>query len=199
MKKGHYILLAVILVIIIAVSWFVGKYNLIQKQKPLVEEAWAQVENVYQSRLDLIPNLVATVKGAANFEKETLIGVTEARSKVAGNPTLDPDMLGDPDAFAQFQANQAGLSGALSRLMVVVESYPDIKANQNFLQLQAQLEGVENRIRTERMRYNEEARNFNQLIIVFPNNMIANMIGARSFQYFAAEEGAQKAPEISFE
>lgn len=199
MKKGHIILLAIVVIIVIAVSWFIGKYNLIQREKVNVESAWAQVENVYQTRYDLIPNLVSTVKGAANFEQETLIGVTEARSKVAGNPTLDPNMLSDPDAFAQFQANQAGLSTALSRLMVVVEQYPDIKANQNFLQLQAQLEGIENRIRTERMRYNETAKEFNQKIVIFPNNLIANMIGVRSFQFFAAEEGAQKAPQVSFD
>lgn len=199
MKKGHIILLAIVVIIVIVVSWFIGKYNLIQREKVNVESAWAQVENVYQTRFDLIPNLVSTVKGAANFEQETLIGVTEARSKVAGNSTLDPNMLSDPDAFAQFQANQAGLSNALSRLMVVVEKYPDIKANQNFLQLQAQLEGIENRIRTERMRYNEAAKDFNQKIVTFPNNMIANMIGVRSFQFFAAEEGAQKAPQVSFD
>lgn len=199
MKKGLMIFLIVIAIIAISISWFVGKYNTIQKEKVNVESAWAQVENVYQTRFDLVPNLVGTVKGAANFEQETLIGVTEARSKIGGSPTLSPDMLSDPDAFSQFQASQAGLSSALSRLMVVVESYPEIKANQNFLQLQAQLEGIENRIRTERMRYNESAKDFNQKIVVFPNNIIANMIGVRAFQFFAAEEGAQRAPQVQFD
>jgi len=156
------------------------------------------VENVYQSRFDLVPNLVATVQGAADFERETLTQVTEARSKMGGQVNLPPEALTDPAAFQQFQANQAGLSSALSRLMVVVERYPDIKANQNFLQLQAQLEGIENRIRTERMRYNDAAKLFNQLIVIFPNNMIAGMIGAEAFQFFTADAGAQSAPQVQF-
>jgi LemA protein len=198
MKKGLIVLLAILLIIIIMAGWFIGKYNRIQKEKVSVQTAWAQVENVYQSRFDLVPNLVATVQGAADFERETLTQVTEARSKMGGQVNLPPEALTDPAAFQQFQANQAGLSSALSRLMVVVERYPDIKANQNFLQLQAQLEGIESRIRIERMRYNDAAKLFNQLIVIFPNNMIAGMIGAEAFQFFTADAGAQSAPSVQF-
>lgn len=198
MKKGLIVLLAIILIVVSMAAWFISKYNTIQKEKVNVESAWAQVENVYQSRYDLVPNLVATVQGAANFEKETLTQVTEARSKMGGQMNLPPEALTDPNAFQNFQANQAGLSSALSRLMVVVERYPDLKANQNFLQLQAQLEGIENRIRTERMRYNDSAKAFNQLIIIFPNNMIAGMINAKAFQFFTADTEAQKAPKVEF-
>ena len=179
-------------------GWFIGRYNKIQKEKVSVETAWAQVENVYQTRYDLVPNLVATVKGAADFERETLTAVTQARAQMGGQVNMPPEALTDPAAFQQFQANQAGLSNALSRLMVVVEQYPDIKANQNFLQLQAQLEGVENRIRTERMRYNDATKVFNQMIVVFPNNIIAKMIGAKAFQFFAADAQAQTAPKVEF-
>lgn len=198
MKKGLIVLLVILLVIIVMAGWFVGRYNKIQKEKISVETAWAQVENVYQTRYDLVPNLVSTVQGAANFEKETLTQVTQARAQMGGQVNLPPEALSDPAAFQQFQANQAGLSSALSRLMVVVERYPDLKANQNFLQLQAQLEGIENRIRTERMRFNEAAKEYNQLIVVFPNNMIAGMIGAKAFQFFAAEAQAQSAPKVEF-
>lgn len=198
MKKGLVALLVIVLIIIIIAGLFIGKYNKIQKEKISVQTAWAQVENVYQTRYDLIPNLVATVQGAANFERETLTQVVEARSKIGGQVNLPPEALTDPAAFQQFQANQAGLSNALSRLMVVVERYPDIKANQNFLQLQAQLEGIENRIRTERMRYNDAAKLYNQMIVVFPNNIIAGMIGAQAFQFFTADAEAQRAPQVEF-
>jgi LemA protein len=184
---------------VFAASWFISRYNKIQREKVNVETAWAQVENVYQSRYDLVPNLVATVQGAADFERETLTQVTEARAQMGGKINLPPEALSDPTAFQQFQANQAGLSNALSRLMVVVEKYPDIKANQNFLQLQAQLEGIENRIRTERMRYNDAAKLYNQMIVVFPNNIIAGMIGAKSFQFFTADAEAQRAPQVQFD
>jgi LemA protein len=199
MKKGLIVLLVILLIIVFIASWFIGRYNTIQKEKVTVETAWAQVENVYQSRYDLVPNLVATVQGAANFERETLTQVTEARAQMGGQINLPPEALSDPNAFQQFQANQAGLSSALSRLMVVVERYPELKANQNFLQLQAQLEGVENRIRTERMRYNDAAKLYNQMIVVFPNNIIAGMINARAFQFFSADAEAQRAPQVQFE
>jgi len=199
MKKALIVILVIVLAIFVIAGWFIGRYNKIQKEKVSVETAWAQVENVYQTRYDLIPNLVGTVQGAANFEKETLTQVTEARAKMGGQVNLPPEALTDPNAFQAFQANQAGLSSALSRLMVVVERYPELKANQNFLQLQAQLEGIENRIRTERMRYNDAAKLYNQLIIVFPNNVIAGMIGARAFQFFQADEGAQRAPQVQFD
>ncbi len=198
MKKGLIALLVVVLLVIMAAGWFIGRYNTIQKEKVNVENAWAQVQNVYQTRYDLIPNLVQTVQGAANFEKSTLTQVTEARAKMGGSMNLPPEALTDPQAFQNFQANQAGLSSALSRLMVVVERYPELKANQNFLQLQAQLEGMENRIRTERMRYNDSAKLFNQLIITFPNNIISNMINVKSFQFFQADTAAQSAPKVEF-
>ncbi|MCK9309158.1 MAG: LemA family protein [Candidatus Cloacimonetes bacterium] len=198
MKKGLVALLVVILLVIISAGWFIRRYNTIQKEKIAVENAWAQVQNVYQTRFDLIPNLVQTVQGAANFEKSTLTQVTEARAKMGGSVNLPPEALTDPQAFQAFQANQAGLSSALSRLMVVVEKYPELKANQNFLQLQAQLEGMENRIRTERMRYNDSAKLFNQLIVTFPNNIIANMIKVKAFQFFQADNAAQTAPKVEF-
>ncbi len=199
MKKGLIVILVIVLAIFMIAGWFIGRYNKIQREKVSVETAWAQVENVYQTRYDLIPNLVGTVQGAASFERETLTQVTEARAKMGGQVNLPPEALTDPNAFQAFQANQAGLSSALSRLMVVVERYPELKANQNFLQLQAQLEGIENRIRTERMRYNDAAKLYNQLIIVFPNNVIAGMIGAKAFQFFQADEGAQRAPQVQFD
>ncbi|GAB1365949.1 LemA family protein [Candidatus Cloacimonadaceae bacterium] len=198
MKKGLIALLIVILLIIMVAGWFVGRYNKIQKEKVTVENAWAQVQNVYQTRFDLVPNLVGTVQGAANFEKETLTQVTEARAKMGGSINLPPEALTDPQAFQAFQANQAGLSQALSRLMVVVERYPELKANQNFLQFQAQLEGIENRIRTERMRYNDAAKLFNQLIVTFPNNIIAGIINVKTFQFFQADAAAQTAPKVEF-
>ena len=198
MKKGLIALLVIVLLIIIAAGWFIGRYNKIQKEKVTVETAWAQVQNVYQTRYDLVPNLVQTVQGAANFEKSTLTQVIEARSKMGGSINLPPEALTDPQAFANFQANQAGLSSALQRLMVVVERYPELKANQNFLQFQAQLEGIENRIRTERMRYNDAAKLFNQLIVTFPNNIIAGFINVKAFQFFQADTAAQTAPKVEF-
>jgi LemA protein len=177
----------------------ISKYNTIQKSKIAVTGAWGEVENVYQSRFDLVPNLVQTVKGAANFEQETLTAVTEARSRMGGQINLPEEALTDPNAFAQFQAQQQSLSSALSRLMVVVEQYPELKANQNFLQLQSQLEGIENRIRVARMRYNEQVTGFNQTIIVFPNNIIAGMFNIKSFEFFKADEAAAQAPRVNFE
>ncbi len=198
MKKGLIILLAVILVIAIIAGWFIGRYNMLQKGKVEVQSAWAQVENVYQTRYDLVPNLVNTVRGAADFERGTLTAVTEARAKMGGQVNLPPEALSNPQAFQQFQAAQEGLGQALQRLMVVVERYPELKANQNFLQLQDQLEGIENRIRTERMRYNEAAKTFNQMVVVFPNNIFAGMFNITAFQFFQAAEQAQTAPVVDF-
>ena len=158
---------------------------------------WAQVENVYQRRADLIPNLVNTVKGYAKHEQETLTGVIKARAQ-ATSTTIKADNL-SPAAIQQFQKAQAGLSGALSKLMLVVERYPDLKANQNFLELQAQLEGTENRIATERKRFNEAVRQYNTYIRRFPKNLVANMFDFEKKGYFEAEKGAEKAPEVSFE
>ncbi len=161
-----------------------------------VDAQWSQVENVYQRRADLIPNLVATVKGYADHEQETLEGVIEARSK-ATSVNIDANNL-NANSFQAFQQAQEGLSQALSRLMVVVEKYPDLKANQNFLELQSQLEGTENRISVERMKFNEVTRSYNTYIKKFPNNIFANMFGFEGKPYFQAQSGAEKAPEVKF-
>ena len=157
---------------------------------------WAQVENVYQRRADLIPNLVSTVKGYATHEKETLEGVIEARSK-ATSVTIDPSNL-NTASIQQFQAAQDGLSSALSKLMVVVERYPDLKANQNFLELQTQLERTENRIAVERRNFNTGAQNYNTYIRSFPKNLYASMFGFEKKAYFKSQEGAETAPKVEF-
>lgn len=183
--------------IFIIFAYGVSKYNQLVSVNEQVMQAWSQVENQYQRRYDLIPNLVETVKGVANFEKETYIAVTEARSKV-GQIQITPQMLEDPKAFERFQAAQDNLSSALSRLLVAVENYPQLKANENFLQLQAQLEGTENRISVERKRFNEAVQNYNIAIKRFPTNIIAGMFGFREKQYFKAVTGAETAPKVQF-
>jgi len=173
-----------------------GTYNTLIRLDQQVQSQWAQVEDAYQRRSDLVPNLVETVKGAANFEKSTYMAVAEARSKV-GQATTAPS---DPAQFAKFQQAQDGLSSALSRLMVVVERYPDLKATENFRDLQAQLEGTENRITVERMRFNEAAQAFNSRRDSFPTNLVANLSSAR-FQeksYFKAQPQAETAPQVKF-
>lgn len=159
--------------------------------------AWAQVENQYQRRSDLIPNLVNTVKGYADFEQETLTGVIEARAK-ATSVNIDPSNL-SPEAIANFEQAQQGLSGALSRLLVSVERYPDLKASTQFQQLQVQLEGTENRIAVERRNFNEDVRAYNTYIRSFPNNFYANMFGFDQKGYFEATAGSENAPEVSFD
>lgn len=171
-------------------------YNKMVSMDEAVGAAWAQVENVYQRRADLIPNLVETVKGYAEHEQETLTGVIEARSQ-ATSMKVDPAHL-TPEAIAQFQEAQQGLSSALSRLMVVVEQYPDLKANQNFLDLQAQLEGTENRITVERMKFNETTMAYNAYIRRFPELITAKIFGFGKKAYFEAQPGAEKAPEVKF-
>ncbi len=171
-------------------------YNRMVSLQEAVDAQWSQVENVYQRRADLIPNLVNTVKGYANFEQETLTAVIEARAK-ATSININAGDLNEQN-LQQFQAAQEGLSGALSRLMVVVEKYPDLKANENFLQLQAQLEGTENRIATERRKYNETVQEYNTFIRKFPKNLIAGMFNFDPKPYFKADEGAQKVPEVNF-
>ncbi|MEQ8925527.1 MAG: LemA family protein [Fulvivirga sp.] len=178
------------------VSWFVGVYNTLQEMDEDVAGKWAQVENVYQRRSDLIPNLVNTVKGYADFEQETLTGVIEARSK-ATSITIDPSNL-SPAAIGQFQKAQEGLSSALSRLLVTVERYPELKANQNFLELQSQLEGTENRIAVERMRFNEAVQALNAKIRKIPASLIAPMAGVERKGYFEADEGSDQAPKVEF-
>ena len=192
---------AIVLIVIIFGATIAGTYNTLVQLDQGAQSQGAQVENVYQRRADLVPNLVATVKGAANFEQQTLTAVTEARAKV-GQVTSGAieNIARDPQAFARFQQAQDGLSSALSRLMVVAERYPELKATQNFRDLQAQLEGTENRITVERMRFNEAAQAFNTKRDSFPTVVIAGFFGQR-FQekpYFKAQTGAEKAPEVKF-
>jgi len=168
---------------------------MVQKNETVVQQ-WAQVENTYQRRADLIPNLVSTVKGYADFEKSTLTEVIEARAK-ATSVNIDPSNL-NASQIQQFQSAQGELSSALSRLMVVVERYPDLKANQNFLELQAQLEGTENRIAVERKKFNETTQAFNTYIKTFPQTMMAGMFGFSEKAYFEADAGAEKVPEVKF-
>jgi LemA protein len=190
-------LLVVGVIIAAAVMWGISGYNKLVGLDESVNTAWSQVENQYQRRADLIPNLVNTVKGVADFEKETYTAVTEARAK-AGEIKLTADMLNDPQAMAKFQAAQDGLSSALSRLLVTVEKYPELKANENFLQLQAQLEGTENRISVERKKFNEVVKTYNTTIKRFPMNVIANFTGFLEKQYFKAVAGSEQAPKVEF-
>ena len=171
-------------------------YNSMVKLDEQVTSQWAQVENVYQRRADLIPNLVNSVKGAANFEKETLTQVIEARAK-ATSVNVDPTKR-TPESIAQFQAAQGAISQSLGRLLATVEAYPELKANQNFLELQAQLEGSENRITVERQKFNTVTQEYNSSIRTFPNNLTAGMFGFKTKGYFQAEAGANKAPKVEF-
>jgi LemA protein len=190
--------IVVLLVLVLGLS-VMGAYNSLVSLDQKTLSQWAQVENAYQRRADLIPNLVATVKGAAEFEKSTFTAVTEARAKV-GQIQLGNNPASDPEAFAKFQQAQDGLSSALSRLMVVVEKYPDLKATQNFRDLQVQLEGTENRITVERMRFNEAAQAFNTKRMRFPTVIIANFLGKRYQEkaYFKSQAGAETAPKVQF-
>ncbi|MFZ1288573.1 MAG: LemA family protein [Melioribacteraceae bacterium] len=197
MSKGIGILIVIAVVVIGAIMWGMGIYNNLVGLDEGVSQSWSQVENQYQRRADLIPNLVNTVKGVANFEKETYTAVTEARAKV-NQINMTPEMLSDPNAFAQFQSAQDGLSSALSRLLVTVENYPQLKANENFLQLQAQLEGTENRISVERKKFNEVVQNYNTTVRRFPASLIAGFAGFSQKQYFKAVAGSEQAPKVEF-
>lgn len=197
MSKGLIALLAIVGVCVIVGMWISGLYNGMVTADESVTNSWAQVENVYQRRADLIPNLVKTVEGAANFEKSTLKEVIQARAS-ATSVKIDPSNLNAANVAA-FQKAQDGLSSALSKLMVVVERYPELKANQNFLELQAQLEGTENRITVERNKFNDEVKVYNTMIRRFPRNMIAGMFDFEKKGYFEAQTGAEKAPGVSFE
>jgi len=196
MKKGWIALGAVVLAVLLAYGWVKGTYNGLVAAEEQVAKAWADVESSYQRRADLIPNLVETVKGYAAHEKDVLTQVTEARSRV-GQIRVDARGL-TPGALEQFRKAQQGLSGALSRLLAVAERYPDLKASQNFLDLQTQLEGTENRINVARTRYNEAARAYNTRIRSFPANLFARAFGFEPKPYFQAEEGAQTAPKVKF-
>ncbi len=196
MKTGWIVLIVVLAFIGFSIMGIIGSYNNLVTKQESVDKQWANVENAYQRRADLIPNLVNTVKGMANFEQKTLTNVIEARAN-ATKMTIDPKNL-TQDQLNQFQQNQSGISQALGRLMVVVEKYPDLKSGANFIELQAQLEGTENRCTVERMNYNIEAQNYNTSRRVFPTIIIANMLGFNEKPYFKAQEGADQAPEVDF-
>ncbi|WP_027880296.1 LemA family protein [Mesoflavibacter zeaxanthinifaciens] len=186
-----------IILIALAVIFGVRVYNSTIGLEENVEEAWSKVESSYQRRSDLIGNLVKTVQGAADFEKSTLESVINARAK-ATSINIDPTNI-TPEQLQQFNQAQSGLSSALSRLLVTVERYPDLKANQNFLELQSQLEGTENRINVARDRFNETVKPYNKHIRTFPNNLLAGIFGFEKKAYFEAEEGSEKAPDVEFD
>lgn len=196
MKRTSIIIIAVVAIIVVLVLSFVGPYNKMVSKDEACTKAWANVENVYQRRLDLIPNLVKTVQGAAEYEKGTLTAVIEARAK-ATSVQVDANNLTE-ESIAKFQEAQDQLSGALSRMMVTIERYPELKANQNFLELQAQLEGTENRIAVERNNFNEAVNTYNSFIRKFPNNIVASMFNFDKKGYFKATAGAENAPSVEF-
>ena len=193
MKKSTIILIAAVAII---AFWGISAYDGLVKMDEGVNTAWSNVENQYQRRADLIPNLVNTVKGYASHEKETLEAVLAARSK-ATQMTIDPENL-TPEKLQEYQKAQGEIGAALGRLLAITEAYPDLKANQNFLELQAQLEGTENRISVERRNFNEVAKTYNTSIRTFPKTIIASMCGFDKRPYFEAEEGANKAPTVAF-
>ncbi len=196
MKRSTIILLAVIAILVFVVAGAISQYNKLVGMDEEVNAQWANVENQYQRRADLIPNLVATVKGYASHEQETLEGVVSARSK-ATQVTIDPDNM-TPEKLQEFQAAQGELSSALGRLLMITENYPDLKANQNFRDLQVQLEGTENRIANERTQFNNLANGFNAVIRKFPANILAGLFGFEKKAYFEAEKGSESAPKVEF-
>lgn len=193
-KKYLYVIGAIVAIGILSIMWFVGTYNSLIRMDQTVDEKWAQVENQYQRRADLIPNLIETVRGARDFERETQTQIAELRSQ-AGQAKLNVQNAKNPAAL---QATGAQMDSILSRLLVIVERYPDLKATQNFLALQSQLEGTENRIAVERMRYNEVVREYNIKIKRIPTVFIANMFGYRENAYFEVEEGKEQVPQVEF-
>lgn len=201
MNKGMIVALSIVgvivIVVVIMVLWGIGAYNNLVTINESVTQSWSQVENQYQRRADLIPNLVNTVKGYAEFERGVLTDVTEARSRVS-QMTVTPEVLNDPAAFQKFQQLQGELGGALSRLLVTIENYPNLKANENFLQLQAQLEGTENRITVARNKFNETVQSYNTTIKRFPNSMLAGIFGFGEKQYFKSAPGAETVPKVEF-
>lgn len=196
MKKGTIILICIAGALLLFAGFCITKYNGLVDADAEVEKKWANVESVYQRRADLIPNLVATVKGYAEHEESTLQAVTDARTR-ATSITIDP-ATATPEQMEAWMAAQDEVSGALGRLLAVAESYPDLKANQNFLQLQAQLEGTENRISVERQKYNEAVKEYNVMVRRFPNNIIASMFGFDQKSMFEAQAGAEVAPVVVF-
>lgn len=200
-RRPSYALWIVLGIVLIVVIWFVATYNSLVSSQQTVQAQWGQVQNVYQRRADLVPNLVATVKGAANFEKSTYTDVAQARASVGQiSPQVVQQALSNPQAFKQYQTAQDTLGSALSRLLAVSEAYPDLKASQNFLTLQSQLEGTENRIAVERKRFNDDARAFNTKRDTAPTVFIAGLFGSRFSEvpYFSAQAGAEKAPQVNF-
>ncbi|WP_370088264.1 LemA family protein [Ekhidna sp.] len=196
MNKRVITILIIVLVVFLGYNFFAGKYNSMVTMDEEVNTEWANVETQYQRRYDLIPNLVNTVKGFAEQEKEVLTQVTEARAK-ASSIQIDPSNLNE-EALQNFANAQGQLNSALSRLLVTVERYPDLKSNQNFLELQAQLEGTENRISVARTRYNEKTKTYNTYIRKFPNTMLAGMFGFERKPLYEATEGAENAPTVQF-
>lgn len=201
MSRGAIIALSIIAVVILIglsiVGWGVGVYNKLVSFDENVKQSWGQVENQYQRRYDLIPNLVETVKGYAKHEEDVFEKVAEARSSV-GKLTITPEVLNNPQAFAKFQQAQDALSSALTRLMAVSENYPNLKADQNFLALQSQLEGTENRIAVERQRFNLGVQSYNTFVRRMPASIIASFTGFHEKPYFEAQEGASTAPKVQF-
>ena len=195
-NKTPFVIIGIVALVILIGGWLMKGYNGMVNEDENVNLQWAEVENQYQRCLDLIPNLVNVVKGYASHEKETLESVIEARAK-ATQTTIDPSNMTE-EQLANFQKAQDGLSGALNRLMVVVAKYPELKANENFLQLQAQLEGTENRITVARKSYNDAATIYNKLVRRFPNNMLAGIFGFSVRPQFKAQEGAESAPTVQF-
>ena len=198
-KVALVILVAIVAIVLVAGMGGVGVYNRLVSLGQGVDSQWAQVENVYQRRADLVPNLVATVQGAANFEKSTLTAVTEARASVGKVELSGKDLVNNAQAFAKWQAAQDGLSSALSRLLVVSENYPELKATQAFRDLQGQIEGSENRIAVERGRFNEAAQAYNTARLQFPGNIVAGIGGFGEKAYFKGQAGSDQAPKVQFQ
>ncbi len=197
MKTGLIVLGVIVLILVGAVMWGVGVNNDLVRSEQAVNEKWAQVQNVYQRRADLVPNLVETVKGFAAQERTVLEEVTKARASVAGIK-VTPEVLNDPRALRKFQEAQNQLGGALSRLLVTVERYPELKSNANFLTLQSQLEGTENRITVERQRFNEAVRDYSTRIKIFPGSMVASFRGFKEKAFFEATPESQAVPKVKF-
>ncbi len=199
MKKALIAVIVVVVILLIIVGKGIGTYNNIIALEEGVKTQWAQVENTYQRRFDLIPNLVSTVQGEANFEKSTLTEVMDMRSRMGGTIKLDESLMNDEAALKRFQEMQGTLSGALQRLMAVSENYPDLKSNKSFQELRVQLEGAENRIAVERKRYNETVQAYNTTIRQFPTNIVAGFAGASPKALFSADAGASQAPKVQFD
>ena len=199
MKKALIAIIIVVAILLIIVGKGISTYNNIIALEEGVKAQWAQVENTYQRRFDLIPNLVSTVQGEANFEKSTLTEVMEMRSRMGGTVKLDESLMNDEAALKRFQEMQGSLGGALQRLMAVSENYPDLKSNKSFQELRVQLEGAENRIAVERKRYNETVQAYNTTIRQFPTNLIAGFAGASPKALFSADAGASVAPKVQFD